>query len=56
MGVDYSYLSERVSRNNGALAQGVLSKIIDVLEDDKPFKEVRIKKLVDDYQKNRDSV
>ena len=56
MGCDLYFIEESVREENGALAQGTLSKIIDVLDDDQPFKEVRIQKLVDEYQNNKKEV
>ena len=56
MGCDLYFLEERIEEENGALAQGTLSRIIDVLDDDQPFKEVRIQKLVDEYQNNKKEV
>ena len=50
------FLEERVRKDNGGLAQKVLSEIIDVIDDDKPFKEARIEKLVNEYQNNKKSV
>lgn len=54
MGVDYYYLSERINKENGSLAQHIISDIIDVLEDDDSFKLQRIERLVDDYQKKKE--
>lgn len=53
MGVDYYYLSESINKENGSLAQNILSEIIDVIEDDKGFKEQRIERIVDRYQRER---
>ena len=53
MGVDYYYLSESINEENGSLAQNILSEIIDVIEDDKGFKEQRIERIVDRYQRER---
>lgn len=52
MGVDYYYLSEDINKKNGALAKKILSQIIDVMEDDQPFKEQRIQRLVDEYHRD----
>ena len=56
MGCDMHFLEERVREHNGGLAQKVLSEIIDVIDDDKPFKEARIERLVDKYKNNKKSV
>ena len=56
MGCDMHFLEERVRKHNGGLAQKVLSEIIDVIDDDKPFKEARIERLVDKYKNNKKSV
>ena len=56
MGADLYYLEKRVNAHNGALAEKVLSKVIDVLEDDEPFKVQRIEKLVEKYTNNKRKV
>ena len=56
MGCDLYFLEKDVRKHNGALAQDVLSDIIDILDDDKAFKEQRIRKLVDLYQRNKKRV
>ena len=56
MGCDLYFLEKDVRKHNGGLAQKVLSEMIDVINDDKPFKEARIVKLVNEYQNNKKSV
>ena len=56
MGCDLYFLEKDVRKHNGGLAQKVLSEIIDVIDDDKPFKEARIERLVDKYKNNKKSV
>ena len=56
MGVDYYWLSKDIEEENGRLAQRVLSDIIDIIEDDKPFKEQRIEKKVELYKERRQSI
>lgn len=56
MGADLYFVEKNVNKHNGALAQNILSEIIDVIDDDKPFKEQRIEKLVDKYQKGKHRV
>ena len=56
MGCDLYFLEKHISEKNGALAQATLNDIIDVLDDNQPFKEVRIQRLVDNYQKNKREV
>ena len=56
MGCDLYFLEKSVREHNGGLAQKVLSEIIDVIDDDKPFKEARIERLVNEYQNNKKSV
>ena len=56
MGCDLYFLEEDVEEYNGSLAQKVLSEIIDVIDDDKPFKEARIERLVDKYKNNKQTV
>ena len=56
MGCDLYFLGKDIDKHNGALAQNVLSEIIDVIDDDKPFKEARIERLVDKYKNNKESV
>lgn len=56
MGCDLYFLEKDVREKNGALAQATLNDIIDVLDDNQPFKEVRIQRLVDNYQKNKREV
>ena len=54
MGADYYWLSKNIEEENGRLAQRVLSDIIDIIEDDKPFKEQRIERTVEVYKSERD--
>ena len=56
MGCDLYFLEKDVRKHNGGLAQKVLSEIIDVIDDDKPFKEARIERLVDKYKNNKQTV
>ena len=56
MGCDLYFLEEDINEENGNLAQNILSEIIDVLDDDKAFKEQRIEKLVEKYKNSRQSV
>lgn len=56
MGCDLYFLEKDIEEDNGRLAQNVLSEIIDVIDDDKPFKEARIERLVDKYKNNKKSV
>lgn len=52
MGTDMYHLSNSINRENGILAENILNRIIDVLDDDKPFKEKRIESIVNEYQNN----
>ena len=56
MGCDLHYVSESVNKHNGALARRILSDIIDVLEDDNPFKEQRIAKIVEKWENEKQEV
>lgn len=56
MGMDLYHLEKRVREHNGALAEKIISKIIDVLEDDEVFKVQRIEKLVEKYEDNKRKV
>lgn len=56
MGADLYWLGKSIAKENGALAQGILSDIIDIIEDDKPFKEQRIEKKVELYKERRQSI
>ena len=56
MGADLYWLEKDIDEDNGRLAENILGEIIDVFDDDKPFKEVRIQRLVDKYQNERKSI
>ena len=56
MGADLYYIEKQVNEYNGALAEKIISKVIDVLEDEEPFKVQRIEKLVENYQENKRKV
>ena len=51
MGVDLYWLEEDLDRENDSLAVKTLHEIMEVLSDDKPFKQSRITRLVDEYKK-----
>ena len=53
MGVDYYYLNKEIEKRKGTLARKTLQEIINILDDDKPFKEQRIKRITEKYQTDK---
>ena len=56
MGADMRFVEEYVDKANGELAEDIIDRIITVMEDDNPFKEQRVERLVAEYKAKREFV